>query len=84
MLDGEVRATVPGPTTATAATWRIAIELRVRFTPGAGTPAIERTIRRESDFLGGTDPLETEGRRALALRRAAADAGRELLRALER
>jgi hypothetical protein len=30
------------------------------------------------------DPLETEGRRALALRRAADDAAHELLRALER
>ena len=45
-----------------------------------------RRIRRETDFLSGVggDALETEGRRALALRRVAADAAHELLSAFER
>jgi hypothetical protein len=82
-LDGEVRATEPALTSTAGATWRIAIEVRARLLAGTGRP-VERTVRREVDFLGGGDPLETEGRRALALRRAADDAARDLLRALER
>jgi len=85
VLEGEVRATEPAltSTSTTATTWRVGIEVRARLTAGQGKP-VERTIRRETDFLGGSDPLETEGRRALALRRVADEAARELLRALER
>ncbi len=83
LLDGEVRATDPVLTSSAGATWRIGIELRARLSAGQGPP-VERTVRREADFLAGADPLETEGRRALALRRVAGDAARELLRALER
>ncbi|SRR6266568_1254221 len=83
VLDGEVRATEPALTATTGATWRISVELRARLVAGA-SPPVERTVRREEDFLGGADPLETEGRRAVALRRAAEDAARDLLRALER
>ncbi|HEX9308458.1 MAG TPA: LPS assembly lipoprotein LptE [Anaeromyxobacter sp.] len=83
LLDGEVRATEPVLTSAAGATWRIGVELRARLSSGPGRP-VERTVRRETDFLAGADPLETEGRRALALRRAAGEAARELLRSLER
>jgi hypothetical protein len=83
VLDGEVRATEPALTSTTGATWRIAIELRARLVSG-GAPPVERTVRREDDYLAGVDPLETEGRRAVALRRMADDAARDLLRALER
>jgi hypothetical protein len=97
MLDGEVRATepvvtVPAVTTpgspgasaaSTSGAWRLGVELRARLVSGTGKP-VERTVRRETDFLAGADPLETEGRRALALRRVADDAARELLRAFER
>jgi hypothetical protein len=99
ILEGEVRATEPVLTSTAAAavregtpsaqlqtTWRIALEVRARLTP-AGGAAVERVVRREADYLGGADardPLETEGRRALALRRAADDVARELLRSLER
>jgi hypothetical protein len=83
VLDGEVRSTEPALTSTTGATWRIAIELRARLVSG-GAPPVERTVRREDDYLAGVDPLETEGRRAVALRRMAEDAARDLLRALER
>lgn len=83
VLDGEVRATEPVLTATTGTTWRVGIEVRARLVAGAARP-VERTIKREADFLGGSDPLETEGRRALALRRVAEDAARELLRSLER
>lgn len=84
LLDGEIRATDPVLTSASGATWRIGVEVRARLTAREGAPPVERTVRRDTDYLGGADPLETEGRRALALRRAASEAARDLLRALER
>jgi hypothetical protein len=95
VLDGEVRASDPVLTSTSGATWRIGIEVRARLTAGQERP-LERTIRRETDFLGvpaaaptsGSsmpgDPLETEGRRALALRRLADEVARDVLRSLER
>lgn len=83
VLDGEVRATEPVVTSTAAVTWRVGIEVRARLAGGPGKP-VERVVRRETDFLAGSDPLETEGRRALALRRVADDAARELLRSFER
>ena len=82
-IDGNVRASAPGP--SSASTWRIAVEVRGRLVV-AGAPVAERTVRRETDFLFGVggDALETEGRRALALRRVAADAAHELLASFER
>jgi hypothetical protein len=94
VIEGEVTATEPALASTSGApgsagvtsgtTWRIAVELRARLTASAGAPAVERTVRRQAHYLGGGDPLETEGRRALALRRAADEAARELLRSLER
>lgn len=86
VLDGEVRAGEPALTSTSGArdvTWRVGIEVRARL-GGTGAQPVERVVRREVDFLAGGDPLETEGRRALALRRVADEAARELLRSLER
>ncbi len=89
-IEGDVRAGEPAPTsvrsvggTTAVSTWRVALEVRARLVAGGATVA-EHVVRRELDFLGGVDPLETEGRRALALRRAADDAAREILHAFER
>ncbi len=90
-IEGEARATEPAPTSESAATWRIGIEVRARLVAG-GAPVAEHTVRREASYLGGgspssrsdTDALETEGRRALALRRLAEDAALEILRSFER
>jgi hypothetical protein len=57
--------------------------VRARLVAG-GTTVAEHVARREADYVGGGDPLETEARRALALRRLADDAAREVLRAFER
>ncbi|BDG05901.1 LPS assembly lipoprotein LptE [Anaeromyxobacter oryzae] len=81
-LEGEVRALEGAPSTAGATTLHVALEVRGRLVVGGETKA-ERTIRRDGDHLAGADALETEGRRSLELRRLAADAARELLRALE-
>jgi hypothetical protein len=83
VLDGEVRASEPLLTSTVGTTWRVGIEVRGHLVAGS-SPPVERTVRRETDFLGGVDPLETEGRRAVALRRVADEAARELLRAYER
>jgi outer membrane lipopolysaccharide assembly protein LptE/RlpB len=86
---GEVRAGAPGPSSTdsdgTAITWRIGVEVKARLVVDGKTVS-ERTVHREAAYLAGvaSDALETEGRRALALRRVADDAARELLRAFER
>jgi hypothetical protein len=88
VIEGDVRASAPGPSMVTGngvATFRVGIEVRGRLVQGGETVA-ERTVRRETDHLAGVggDALESEGRRAVALRRAAEDAARELLVAFER
>ncbi len=92
-IEGDVRATEPAPTSvrpplgeggvSTVTTWRIGLEVRARLVAG-GAQVVEHVARREADLLGGADPRETEGRRALALRRLAEEAAREVLRAFER
>lgn len=82
---GEVRAGAPSPSSPDGGTWRIGVEVKARLLVDGATVS-ERSVRREADYLAGVglDALETEGRRALALRRTAEDAARELLRAFER
>jgi Lipopolysaccharide-assembly len=94
-IEGEVRATEPVPTSQRVngtfssvpateiATWRIGVEVRARLVQG-GARIGEHVVRREAAFLAGADPLETEGRRSLALRQLADDAAKEVLRAFER
>lgn len=81
-IEGDVRAGEPAPTSASVETWRIALRVRARLLRD-GEPIDERELRREADYLGGSDPLETEARRALALRRLAQEVALELLRAFE-
>jgi hypothetical protein len=95
-IEGDVRATEPAPTSgatmnlaapgaaqAGGGTWRIALEVRARLVAD-GAVVAEHGARVEADYVGGADPLETEARRAIALRRLAADAARGVLRAFER
>jgi lipopolysaccharide assembly LptE-like protein len=88
VIEGEVRSGEPVPSTpgggpaGSAATWRIALEVRARLRVGDKVVA-EKTVRREYDYLTGSDPLETEGRRAIALRRLAALAAEDVVRAFE-
>jgi hypothetical protein len=83
VVEGEVAASDPAPSSPGGATWRIAVEVRARLRV-AGAPVEERTVRREVDYLAGGDPLESEARRALALRRASDEVAVEVLRAFER
>ena len=82
VLEGDVRATQPAPSAASGATWRIALTVRGRLLAD-GKVVSEQTVRRETDYLAGLDALETEGRRAVALRRLASDAAEALVRAFE-
>jgi hypothetical protein len=83
VLSGEVRAKPAAPSSAEARTWRASVEVRVKLARGAEVVA-ERTFQREADYLGGADPVEAEGRRALALRRLADELAAEILAAFER
>jgi hypothetical protein len=90
-IEGDVRAGEPAPASLARdasgrdqlASWRIGIEVRARLVAQGATVA-EHAARRETIYLAGADPLETEGRRAVALRRLADEAAREVLRAFER
>lgn len=82
VIEGEVRSLEGVPSSAAGATWRAGLEVKARLVVG-GKPVAERTVRREADHLAGADALETEGRRAVALQRLAAEAARELVQAFE-
>ncbi len=81
-IEGEVRAGDAAPATPGAGTWRVVLSVKARLVRGAEV-LVERELRREATYLGAGDPLETEGRRTLALRRLAAELAREIPRAFE-
>jgi hypothetical protein len=62
--------------------WRLTLVVKARLTV-AGVALAEQRVRRSEDYLAGVDPLETEGRRRIALQRAAAAAARELIDRME-
>ena len=82
VLEGSVRSTEGAPSTYGSASYGLSVEVQARLSV-QGKLVQELTVQRHADHLGGEDPLETEGRRAVALRKLARDAARELLRALE-
>jgi hypothetical protein len=49
----------------------------------SGRAVAQARVSRDEEYLAGQDPLETEGRRRLALRRAAQAAARDLVEQLE-
>lgn len=81
-LEGEVEEVSAAPSVG-AATWRLTLVVRARLAAGGRTLA-EARVRRGEDYLGGVDALESEGRRRVALSRAAEAAARELVERLER
>jgi hypothetical protein len=81
IVEGEVSAGPAAPAAADGVSWRVAVDVRARLLDG-GRVVAERALRREADYPAGLDALETEGRRAQALRRLAADCARELAASL--
>ena len=71
-----------GPTTPQASSYRLVLEVRARLAV-EGRTAWERTVRREVDALGEVDALATEGRRRVAMLRAADEVAREIVEGLE-
>jgi len=80
-LTGEVEEASAVPVTAGASAWRLTLVARVRLT-AAGKPLGEASVRRGEDYVAGVDALESEGRRRVALARAAEAAARQLLERL--
>jgi hypothetical protein len=81
-LEGEVEEIAAVPVAAGAAVWRLTMSAKVRLLAG-GKALAERRARRSEDYVAGVDPLETDGRRRVALRRAADAVARELVEGLE-
>jgi hypothetical protein len=81
-LEGSVRVVAGPPSSFTGSTSVLKAEVRGKLSV-EGRTVQELTVQRQDSQLAGADPLEAEGRRAVALRRLARDAAHELLRALE-
>ena len=82
LIDGQVLTDTVPPSFAGGATQRVALVVRARLSVD-GALAVERVVRRETDYLTGADALEGEARRAQALQRLAGEAARDVLSALE-
>lgn len=81
-IEGEVVRVASAPLTTQGGTWRLTVEIQARLVrSGAELGRVD--VRREVDYLGEVDAVATEGRRRLALRKAAADAAREIVERLE-
>ena len=80
-LTGEVEEVTAVP--AAAGTWRLTLVVRASLV-SAGRPLGEARARQSEDYLAGVDALESEGRRRIALGRAAEAAARELCERLAR
>jgi hypothetical protein len=81
-IEGVVEETRASPSSPNGATWRLYLRVQARLVEGER--ALKETrLEREEEYLAGQDPLELEGRRRLALRRAAAALARDVVEAFE-
>jgi hypothetical protein len=81
-LEGTILAITATPASADGSTWRLGLDVEARLLAGERVLG-EVRVRRQEDYLGEVDALATEGRRRLALRRAAEAAAREIIERLE-
>jgi hypothetical protein len=77
-IEGAVEEATFGASSPNGATYRLALVVSARLMVGDRVVA-EQRARREEDWLAGLDALESEGRRRLAMRRAAEGLARELI-----
>src|SRR5512146_1010065 len=75
-IEGQVEDTSFYASSPHGATYRPALAVAVRLVVD-GKVVAEHRARRDEDWLAGLDPLESEGRRRLAMRRAADVLARE-------
>ena len=81
-IEGAVEDTSFAASTPTGAS-RVGITVSVSLLVDGKLVAEQRAVRRDEDYLAGQDPLESEGRRRVALRRAADAVAREILERFE-
>lgn len=77
-IEGAVERSAHAPSSPGSTTWRLALDVEARLLVG-GEVVAEQRVHREEDYLGEVDALASEGRRRLALRRAAGSAAREIV-----
>lgn len=82
VLDGTVEAVLVAPATPGAATWRVTLVVRAGLQI-PGRLVAEALARPSEEYVAGVDALESEGRRRIALGRAAERAAREIVERLE-
>jgi hypothetical protein len=82
-IEGRVEESSFYAASPNGATYRLALVVSARLVVD-GTPVAEQRARRDEEWLAGIDPLESEGRRRLALRRAADGLAREIVERFER
>jgi hypothetical protein len=81
-LEGVVTRSASSPLTTQSGTWRLVFEVQARLVVN-GQESASVKVRQEVDYLGEVDAIATEGRRRLAVRRAADEAAREIAERLE-
>ncbi|HZY02404.1 MAG TPA: LPS assembly lipoprotein LptE [Anaeromyxobacteraceae bacterium] len=81
-LEGTVLESTASLASPNGSTWRLTLEVEARLLAGERVLG-EVHLRRQEDYLGEVDALATEGRRRLALRRAAEAAARQIVERLE-
>jgi hypothetical protein len=82
-IDGRVEESSFYASSPNGATYRLALVVSARLVVG-GAVVAEQRARRDEEWLAGIDALESEGRRRLAMRRAADGLAREILERFER
>jgi hypothetical protein len=82
-LDGVIEDVTFTAASPNGSSYRLVLTVSARLRAGEAVLGEARVARAE-DWLTGLDPLESEGRRRVALRRAADVAARELLERFER
>jgi hypothetical protein len=81
-IEGVVTRSSSSPLTPQGGTWRLVFEVQARLLVD-GREVAQVRVRREVDYLGEVDAIATEGRRRLAIRRAASEAAAEIVERLE-
>lgn len=81
-IEGAVEEASFAASSPNGATYRLALVVSARLVVD-GKLLAEQRARREEDWLAGQDALESEGRRRLAMRRAADGIAREILERFE-
>jgi hypothetical protein len=81
-IEGEVIASSFTPSSGAAVTYTQSISVRIRLMAGEKRLA-EKNVTANQDYLAGVDPLESEGRRRVAIRSLSELIARDAIEQLE-